>query len=1129
MPARSQTAKTTATRASKPRKAAAKTAKSSTNGSNGRVTPAKRAAAISVKQSAGSGSTHALVASGRRINLSAKRLAPIKTKDWQDECWLYFDEVTEIKESIWYLGNQMAKLMLYVGLGDARGDVVDVNDPAVLNPQDGTQPVIPASVAAAAADALAGVQCLDGGQGELLRRIEMNLEVPGELYLVGFAERPAGSPGYPEGEPADWKVCSTDEVELKGRSYIVKTDSSDTKGRPIEEDLGDVMIRVWLSHPRWASQPDSLLRGCLPDCRLLSAIVGQQLAEAYSKLNAGFFTWPKELNPKQNITAEPNGDGEPKTNPTLEKLIDQAVGPIEDPSHPAVATPAFIEGQAEYLKPDVLRHISIARPHDPTIDDRKEKSIERVARGMNLPVEKVMGHEETTFANAAQVDEDEFDDYLKPRADMLTTILTTLVMRPIWRALPEVGEQWADRLVVAGDPSAMIASPNIEDNADGAFDRNTISAATYRKVKGYAEEDAPTDDEILARVGQRRGILTADISKALLEQGMGVTIDVTPLPVADTTGSGSQAASDQAVAAHIITQITAAARKPTENVGRQLQQIDYELRVRVLVAADMALGRALEKAGNRLRSKLTASAKREFRTVASRRLASMLGPSLVADIAGGEDLFAGAWDDLERSFKTWAGEAGSQAIDVAGRVTSGFSIAERETLQLRQAESVNEAWTWLKGSLQATGEAKLFNPDPNIPVTQIGESLSADVPPGMIRQAISRAGGTTGLVTQDGGTWIALADGGTRPAGGIGTGELIRDVLRDNGAGIEGYAWVYGPALRKTPFLPHQELDGVTFQNFDDDVLANTSGWPEVDFYFPGDHGGCVCDFEPIIIPASENVAALADETQLDVVPPMVVNDLGPMPTGLKTSKAIEDEFAKRWGDGGDRLTSLKWMTRDSAESVAVRLDKMMTLHPQTAESIIGVGKPGAEMKAIGHGRPVRGAIAVAEGRFALAAGRTTGEVSTAIKFTPKYFTKAGEDVLIEQYETGSATKFFAPGGSEDPAAYIVTHEFGHAIDYKATANAVKQGLSERAYTNELDAVVERHLGPARERAVTGKTMESVLSRYGGTNRAEMIAESVAEYHMSPNPRQFAREIYEVVFRWAEGAELPGPLNLGAE
>jgi hypothetical protein len=646
-------------------------------------------------------------------------------------------------------------------------------------------------------------------------------------------------------------------------------------------------------------------------------------------------------------------------------------------------------------------------------------------------------------------------------------------------------------------------------------------------VKGYADEDAPDDDEILARLAQRRGILTADISKALLEQGMGVTIDVQALPAAAPadTGSGS---SDVATAAAIITQITAAARKTTNtnDVGRELQAIDYELRVRVLVAADMALSRAMEKAGNRLRSKLTASAKREFRTISSKNLASMLGPSLVADIAGGDDLFAGAWDDLERSFKTWADEAGSSAIDIAGRVTSGFSSVERDALKVRQVESVGQAWEWLKGSLQATGEQKLFDPNPNIPISQIGESLSTEVPPGMIRQAISRAGGTTGLVTQQGGAWITLADGGDRPAGGIGTGELIRDALRDNGAGQEGYVWVYGPALRKTPFLPHQELDGVEFVNFDDDVLANTSGFPEVDFYFPGDHTGCVCDFAPIIIPADQNVASLADDTQLDVVPPMVTSDLGPMPTGLKSARAVEDEFAKRWGDGGERLTSLKWMTKDSAESVAVRLDQMMTLHPQTADSIVGIGRHGVEMKAIGYRTPLKDAIAVAEGKFPITAGRQSGEVSTAIKFNSKFFKNAaGEELLIEQYEVGEITKFFAPGGSEDPAAYITTHEFGHAIDYKARANVVKMGLDERAYTNELDAVVDRHLGPARDRAATGKTMQTVLSRYGGSNRYEMIAESIAEYHMSENPRAFAREIYEIVYKYAEGGVLPSPLG----
>ncbi len=64
--------------------------------------------------------------------------------------------------------------------------------------------------------------------------------------------------------------------------------------------------------------------------------------------------------------------------------------------------------------------------------------------------------------------------------------------------------------------------------------------------------------------------------------------------------------------------------------------------------------------------------------------------------------------------------------------------------------------------------------------------------------------------------------------------------------------WVYGPAYRQHPFEPHQSLDGITFRNFDDEVLANTDSFPEVPFYIPGDHAGCICDVSPVIVPADE-------------------------------------------------------------------------------------------------------------------------------------------------------------------------------------------------------------------------------------------------------------------------------------
>jgi hypothetical protein len=33
--------------------------------------------------------------------------------------------------------------------------------------------------------------------------------------------------------------------------------------------------------------------------------------------------------------------------------------------------------------------------------------------------------------------------------------------------------------------------------------------------------------------------------------------------------------------------------------------------------------------------------------------------------------------------------------------------------------------------------------------------------------------------------------------------------------------------------------------SWEDDVLVNPDSWPPYDFYFPGDHETCQCDFIP--------------------------------------------------------------------------------------------------------------------------------------------------------------------------------------------------------------------------------------------------------------------------------------------
>ena len=80
--------------------------------------------------------------------------------------------------------------------------------------------------------------------------------------------------------------------------------------------------------------------------------------------------------------------------------------------------------------------------------------------------------------------------------------------------------------------------------------------------------------------------------------------------------------------------------------------------------------------------------------------------------------------------------------------------------------------------------------------------------------------------------------------GQIGTGDAVSDVLSDEMVPVS-FEWVHGGTAH--PLEGHEDLDGTAFTSFDDDELANTADdWIGNDYYFPGDHDGCSCDFTTV-------------------------------------------------------------------------------------------------------------------------------------------------------------------------------------------------------------------------------------------------------------------------------------------
>lgn len=443
----------------------------------------------------------------------------LRRREWQTDAWDYFDNVGEVKHAVRYVGNAMGKLRVFPAV-DVDGVPVPVTDP---NSQ------VPKAVADAAVAELERLRSPRGGQSEILRVLSMNLEVAGEGFIVGFAERTTTirveGQDVPVTEPEEWDVRSISEVEGKAGAYKVvdPEDHADRQGRAVTAD--DTLIRVWQRHPRYASAPDCALGGLLADCEALHTLSLLIIGDSNSKRNNGFLLVPNEItfgSASRNDVGGDEEDGEDDEDQVMRALAETMQGPIADPASPSAVQPTLVRGPAEALKE--FRHVLASRPAD-TIDDKIEGRVKRIARGLDLPVEVVLGLESTTFANAAQVDKDTFDDYLQPRAELLADALSFGFLTP---QLMEnaATRQWADRIFVWYDPAGLFTQPDPTETASDAHNALVISDAVLRKALGFDEEDAPTEEELLRRTGLKRGIMTGDLTLALLKL-LGVDI---PMP-----------------------------------------------------------------------------------------------------------------------------------------------------------------------------------------------------------------------------------------------------------------------------------------------------------------------------------------------------------------------------------------------------------------------------------------------------------------------------------------------------------------------------------------------------------------------------------------------------------------------
>lgn len=1003
---------------------------------------------------------NAIVAAARPISLDdakAARAQLSKRQRWQEEAWAYFDEVPEVKFGTLYLGNGMSKVRFY----------------AAVELDDGTR--VPIAHESSTADAqlaktadaeMARLRSALGGQSELNKQAAINWSVAGEFYVHGVEAKPEqgvpGEPSFRPAEPERWDVRSVSEVELsndrdaQGRPVVKVKSSPEAQGTPIDNDA-ETLIRMWVRHAQWSNMADCHMRGLIGDCEALVLFNNQQKAEAKSRQAAGVLLVPSELSFTDD-TAEQGDDTEQgdQANPFIASLLKALTEPIEDPSSAASVMPLVLSGPAEYLRADVFRLLSFGRTSDATLDTRIEQKVNRIARGLNVPVEVVMGHMSTTFSNAEQIDEDVFRDHFEPLCEALADAWSSGFLIP---QLIEGGfavEQLTN-VCVWYDASALVRGQSPEESADELYDRGAISVEAYRRLKGVTDEDAPDDLERIRALAERKGIFTAELTTLLLRK-VGV-LDPEEVTITDSGISSTDDAADveqseqpeltpeeEAAVTAAYLALIAAAREPS-SLGRKLFEIDRELRTKLHGAAEAAMARALERAGNRLRSK-SPQLSATLRTTPSYRCVATAGPALVASVGANDDeLLTGAWDELEQQFKEWSLQAVEATLE-ALTIELALSPARREELRISYRQNVDEAWGWLAVAMTEQAKVVLYAPERGAVTAAAGVQGEHDptsrVPVGLLRESIARAGGASGLSGDPG-----VIDA---PMGGIATGVDSSRVLADGGRAMEAYRWVYGPA-RRDVFEPHHQLDGKVFTNFDDDVLKRRGTWPPTEHYYPGDHKGCVCDFEPIIVEAVESASKSAQK-----------------PTDDKRSagqKAVDDWLREWSGQSG-----ASWTEYGTDESKLEAMRQQFAALPADVKRLLGA-----------HGTQLR----ITSGKAWDVIPDSVREQMSSSKMGP-----AGlQGVYIPSHDMIVVSH-------SDKLGTVMAHEVGHAVD-----RYIAEGTGRTWWSSSTDA------GKLRSLMLSTKPWLGMRGEYYVSNSQEFFAQTFASA-VAPDPVAALRESFPV-------------------
>jgi hypothetical protein len=193
------------------------------------------------------------------------------------------------------------------------------------------------------------------------------------------------------------------------------------------------------------------------------------------------------------------------------------------------AAPIVLTGPADIIeRKGAAAAVQIGQPYDPRLDQRMEATVQRLAWGLPIPPEILLGMTSTNRATAFQIEESTYRGHIEPVCELIATVYShaaSLVLD--------------SDVVFVPDPTDLLARRHSVADVKDAWDRGLVTASWVRKTLGIPEDAAATDEDLdILAASKAKGVADsareADPSDRVTREGIQAAATTDSPPYTDT-------------------------------------------------------------------------------------------------------------------------------------------------------------------------------------------------------------------------------------------------------------------------------------------------------------------------------------------------------------------------------------------------------------------------------------------------------------------------------------------------------------------------------------------------------------------------------------------------------------------